>query len=228
MPAEIIRVDVKQIVERVDTALVKAIDLNKSGLLKQMNGQFVQKQSDSDAANVLLIKCNSGIKAIDGLRLDMTKPLRDETDRINAEFATVLSPMKAAKDELSDRVMKWRAEEQRKHEEEVRKAQAEEQRRINISKTKGGTGENVRPVEIPQDTLAVRDTTKTRTEYRVVVIDIAKIPPKYFDNEEVINAIRKQLQREFDAAKSKVGKLFNPDSFTVPGAIVEKKEIPIY
>ncbi len=228
MEATLIKVDVKQITERVDTALIRSIDLNKSGLLKQMNAQFVQKQSDSDAANVLLIKCNSGIKAIDSIRLEMTKPLRDEVDRLNGEFKQVLEPMQVAKDVLSQRLMVWRQEEQQKHTEALRKAQVEEERRRKISIAQGGTGEKIKPVEQPTDQLAIRDTTKTRTDYRVEVVDIHKIPSKYFDNPEVIDAVRKQLQKEFDAAKREGGKLFSPDSFTVPGAKVESREIPIY
>jgi len=225
--SQIIKVDVSQITERVDTALVKSIDLSKAGLLKQMNCQLVQSQADSDVVNVLLKKCNGGIKAIDQIRLDMTKPLRDETDRINDEFKKVLEPMNAAKTGLSDRLMAWRREEQRKLEEERRKAQVEEERRRKISIAQGGTGENIKPVEQPADKLSVRDTTKTRTEYRVEITDIHKVPVKYLDNEEVINAVRKQIQREFDDAK-RGKKLFSPDDFKMDGVKVDKKEIPIF
>ncbi len=225
---QIIKVEVSKITERVDTALVKSIDLNKAGLLKQMNCQLVQTQKDSDVVNVLLRKCNGGIKAIDSLRKEMTKPLRDETARLNAEFNTVLVPMSQAKSELSNRLMSWRAEEERIHQEEVRKAQAEEDRRRKISETKGGTGENIQPVEKPTDQIVIRDTTKIRTEYRVQIIDITLIPMKYFDNEEVKNAVRKQLQREFGILKEQKGKFFSPEDFKVPGTAVEVKKIPIY
>lgn len=237
-PNQIIKVEVSQIVEKVDTALVKSIDLNKAGLLKQMNCQLVQAQKDSDVANVLLKKCNGGIKAIKALCLEMTKPLRDETKRINAEFDTVLAPMKTTHKELDDRVLSWRLEQDRKHAEAQRKAdeaqraaeevaRKKEETNRRISLAKGGNGD-VKPVEVekveqpPVNQMAIRDTTNLYTRYKVNVTDITKIPPEYFDNEEVINAVRKQLQKELDLFKERTGKFFSPEDFKIPGAEVEK------
>ncbi len=227
-------VNAKRIDEAINTDLITAVDSDRNGLIKQ--SQFVvKKQRDSDLANVILKKMNAGLKAMEKTRKFFVKPLNDQVKAINAKFKEVTEPVEEAKQRLSGSLLAWRAEEQRKlreaqakaeqqQREAEAKAKAEEERRKNISLAKGGTGENVKSVEVeevakPKDNLALRDTTTTRKNLIFAITDVTQIPRRYLFVDTTM--IRKAM-RAADKLESGMPNL------DIPGVEWKIEEIPVY
>ena len=140
-------------------------------------------------AEAMVQNGRKAIKTVNDIRLMFTRPIDEGKKKLMKEVEDLLSPLQAANTRLNEMVLarleRLRAEEAKKQaeaeaaqREAEAKAKAEEERRRNISKAQGGTGENVKPVEVekieqPISTLELSNTTRTRRIIDVVAIQSA-------------------------------------------------------
>lgn len=195
---------------------IKQIETDGRGLIKLANDTQVKNQANADVANVVLTKITKGLKAVEEKRKSFTGPINQSLKEINNTFKKLTAPIIEAKQQLSSRLMSWRADEQRKQQEIEDKARREEERRRKISKAQGGKGE-ITPVAVPAPTLQ-KDTTKTRKVWKATVYDLTKLPVQYILADQVrIN----ETMRAAVAAKT-------IDELVIPGVEFNQEEQPVY
>ena len=112
----------------------------------------------SDNANLLAKRVNVGRKRIDTVRKTILAEPKRFTTAVNAMFKPIAAMCDSALIHLDRERSLFAQAERAKLAAEEAKAKAEEERRQTISIAKGGSGENIKPVEQPVDTLKIRST----------------------------------------------------------------------
>ena len=118
------------------------------------------------------------IKTVQEIRMTFTRPIDEGKKRIMQEFEFATSRLVAQTEKLKQMGLKRAADIRKAEAKALAEAEAEQkaadekaakelERRQNISKAQGGTGENVKPVvaekiNIPISTAGLRTTTRTR------------------------------------------------------------------
>ncbi len=198
----------------MDTQEIQVIERDGLSFIELAKNHAVTDQQSADVANDILVKITAGLKEIEKKRLSFTAPLNQSLKEINATFKGVIEPISEAKAELSQRLMSWRAAEQRRIEEEQEKARKEEERRRKIQEAHAAKGhqvsETITPVEKPMP-FAVQDTTRTRRMWTYDIVDENRIPRKYLmvDKTEIMKAVSSGVR-------------------DITGVRIYQKEIPIY
>jgi len=166
----------------INPALTNIMGKTLDGLVADTNTAIERGVKTVETARDAETMTQSGrqaIKAINAIRLDFTRPIDDGKKRLMDEVKSLLKPLVDANDKLNkmgmDRLAELRVA-QAKAEAEAAEAQRladkkafdEEQRRIKISKSQGGTGENIKPVVAekvaqPVNTLQFTNTVKVRS-----------------------------------------------------------------
>jgi len=198
----------------MNTQELQVIEKDGRGFIELAKSHMVTDPPSADVANNILVKINSGLKEIEKKRLSFTAPLNQSLKEINATFKGVTEPIAQAKSELSQRLMSWRAEEQRRIFEEQEAARKEEERRRKIQEAHAAKGhkvnETITPVERPMP-FSVQDTTRTRTQWTYDIVDESQIPREYLiiDKTGMMTAVRSGVR-------------------DIPGVKIYQKEVPIY
>ncbi len=177
---------------------------------------------------------------IEKLRVETKKPYLDGGRKIDIQFSIALDQFdrvinktrKAVTTYTQEKQRKLaaaQAEVERKNREAAEKARKEEERRINISKAQGGTGENVKPVEaeVTAAPIAKIDMSGTTTvkKWKAVVVNPAKVPARLLKTLGVMEAIRIEAQKEVNHNKKQLGRMAAIADLTpIPGVIFEVDE----
>jgi hypothetical protein len=169
------------ILDCVNLSLSKLVGKNLVELTQETNTAIelgVRTDSTAATAEATVQQARKSIKAVNGIRLEYTRPIDAGKKLLMDEVARLLKPLVDANKILDEMVLERKrkidaqklkaqqeADEARRIAEE--KARKEEERRRNISLARGGTGD-VKPVvaEIPiQPTqqLGMRSTTRMRS-----------------------------------------------------------------
>jgi len=168
----------------MDTQEIQVIEQDSRGFIELAQNHVVQDQDSAEVANGILVKITAGLKEIEKKRKSFTAPLNQSLKEINATFKGITEPISAAKQTLSQRLMSWRATEQRRIREEQEKARKEEERRRKIQEAHAAKGhkvsEDITPVEKPMP-FSVNDTTKTRSQWTYDILDETQIPRAYLE-----------------------------------------------
>lgn len=164
----------------VGNLVKKTFNSNISTMLEKTNRAIElgvdsdQNSADAEAITDQSYKC---IKLVHEARMSLTRPIRQQLDQTVQEEAQYYSQLKEATEKLKRmnttreekirrKIREAEQEHARKVAEAQAKARAEEQRRINISKAQGGTGENVKPV-IPDVPIAPIQTVGMRSTVKI-------------------------------------------------------------
>ena len=200
----------------VNGEAIQAIRSEVAGLVEQANGLQVESSQQSDVANTILTKLNKTLKWADERKRDILRPLKNHIKWLEGEYKKSVAPLQEAKAGLQQRLMGWRAAEQRRIAEEEAKIRREEERRRKIQEAHAAKGHQVRqeitPVETPRPVpLEARDSTRVRKQWDFEVVDVGQVPLDYLqvDTSAVREAIRNG-ERE------------------IPGLRIFQKEVPIF
>ncbi len=169
------------ILDCINLGLSKLVGKNLTELTQETNTAIergVQTDSTAATAEATVQQARKSIKAVNGIRLEYTRPIDEGKKRLMDEVARLLKPLVDASAILNgvvlERTREIRAKElkaQQEADEAKRlaeeKARKEFERRRNISLAQGGTGD-VKPVvpEItiqPTQQLGMRSTTRMRS-----------------------------------------------------------------
>ena len=168
----------------MDTQEIQIIEQDGRGFIELAQNHVVQDQDSAEIANSILVKITAGLKEIEKKRKSFTTPLNQSLKEINATFKDITEPISVAKQTLSQRLMSWRAAEQKRIQEEQEKARKEEERRRNIQEAHAAKGhkisEDITPVEKPMP-FSVNDKTKTRSQWTYDILDENQIPRAYLE-----------------------------------------------
>lgn len=198
----------------MDTQAIQLIQEEGLAIVGKATSYYVTDQDSATGANEILVEITLGLKQIEEKRKSFTAPLNQSLKEINNTFKNITEPIEAAKTALSQRLMSWRAAEQRRIEEEQEKARKEEERRRKIQEAHAAKGhqvsETITPVERPMP-FAVQDTTRTRRMWTYDIVDENRIPREYLmvDKTEIMKAVSSGVR-------------------DIPGVKIYQKEIPIY
>ena len=179
----------------MDTQEIQIIEQDGRGFIELAQNHVVQDQDSAEIANSILVKITAGLKEIEKKRKSFTTPLNQSLKEINATFKDITEPISVAKQTLSQRLMSWRAAEQKRIQEEQEKARKEEERRRNIQEAHAAKGhkisEDITPVEKPMP-FSVNDKTKTRSQWTYDILDETLIPREYLivDRASITKAVR--------------------------------------
>ena len=221
------------------------IKVKQSGidLLMQVD-QAADQEIKNDAMcaelNMAGKNLNEGRKTIEKIRMATKRPHLDANKEIDEKFGVALSHFDRVINKLKSGVLKYnqakqrklqaeRDEVDRKNREAAEAARKEEERRIKISKAQGGTGENVKPVEAeiiatPRRQLDLSGTTTVK-KFKAVVTDPTKVPARFLKTPGVIEAIRKEVQKEVQENKNRLGKMASVKDFTqIPGIEIKRDD----
>jgi hypothetical protein len=198
----------------MDTQEIQVIERDGHSFIDMAKAHMVTDQQSADIANDILIKITAGLKEIEKKRLSFTAPLNQSLKEINATFKGITEPISDAKTELSQRLMSWRAAEQKRIQDEQDAARKEEERRRKIQEAHAAKGhqvsETTTPVAKPMP-FSVQDTTRTRKQWTYDILDEKQIPREYLmvDKTEIMKAVSSGVR-------------------DIPGVKIYQKEIPIY
>ena len=221
----------EMVTTQLDQGLKAALGITKETLIKRVESQMVTSYPTEAEMNTAISNLNKVAKLADAARLKTTEPYRGMVDKINAAAKAWLEPLKVAKKIGDDRLRDFTAKKLAEEAEARRKAEVEQTRRKNISESQGGTGENIQPVEAPTPKHEVRSQTKFVTRHNLTVTDVhALVHAKfqYLDDETVKEALRVLAQKDFNAEKKRVGRLFKIEMWEVPGTEIAAEKIPTY
>ena len=212
----------EKIPSAVPVAAIRKIEQARNGTLAEAEQQQVKSLADSDVANVILRKLTAGIKLVNERFKEILDPQNEAVRQVRELRSQILTPLQEAKDTLSNKLMGWRAEENRRIAAETAKAEAKERERRALEEKHAANHRDVpgpAPVIEKPVPLAAQDTTKIRKKWDVSIIDKAKVPEEYKTVNEVL--LRKDMHA---AEKDEDGRPI----FEVPGVEVVCEEIPIY
>lgn len=198
----------------MDTQEIQVIKRDSHSFIDLAQNHQVQDQPSADMANNILVKMNAGLKEIENKRKSFTAPLNQSLKEINSTFKAITEPIEAAKATLSQRLMSWRATEQKRIQEEQEAARKEEERRRKIQEAHAAKGhqvsETITPVEKPMP-FSVQDTTRTRKQWTYDIVDEMKIPREYLIVDKTL------IMRDVSSGVR-----------DIPGVRIYQKEVPIY
>jgi len=203
----------------MENALVNIKELNVgiSALVTLAETATIKTQTHVDSANEDLNKIGAAIKKLEEKRTSITQPINQSLKEINSIFKEVANPLMAAQSILCGKVMSWRSEERQRIEAENKRLQDEvdaknkkiedEQiRKLNIQKSHERRGHKTKQLpEAVYETAAPQlpdieqsDSTQVRKDWFWEIVDISKIPKKYWSlNEVALNkAVRTELKRD--------------------------------
>ena len=213
------KVELKIITPILDTlnqTLMTAFKKNLDEVVDETNRAIeLGVKTDDTAANAesAFQQVNGAVKIGKEIRMHYTRPIDAGKKRLMEEIGTMLSPAVEAMDKI-DGMLKERErgirEEKAKAQREAEEAQRaadeaarkEQERRENISKAKGGTGE-VAPVvaekiETPLSLVGMRSTTRTRS-----IPDLETIQKAVDDGVREIAGVSIYQVWQFDVTDSK-------------------------
>ena len=132
---------------------------------------------------------NDKIKMIEEKRLTFTKPLNESLSAINATFRELTAPLNNAKTNVTNKIMEWRREEQKKIE-------AEESRRRKIQEAHAEQGHNVNAPVVMEKPKATVGNVQVRKIWKYKITDFSKLSDSYkmIDTNMVNIAIRGGLR----------------------------------
>lgn len=174
------------------------IETSNANIVIQAEQQQITSQSNVDNANIILKHISIQLAMIEKKRKTFTQPLNQSLKEINNTFKELIEPLKLAKNIVTQKVMTWRREEQKKIRLEQERIAKEEERRRKIQEAHKEKGHEVsEPVIMARpEPLKATDTTQTRKVWKFKIIEPAKIPRKYMSinpvliGEAVRNGIR--------------------------------------
>lgn len=180
---------------------------------------------ESEGAVTLLTRLTGMIKYVNG----EFKPILDKQNAAHKAILSlktkILAPLEEAKRDLSQRNMAWRTAEQEKREtarrEADEKAAKEVERRQAISDAAGERGQEqheIAPVEVEEPAPFI-DTTKTRANYCVRVIDKQLVPEEH----KIVDLTK--IRKLMLAAPRNES---NEPVFDMPGIEVFNEPVPVY
>ncbi len=200
----------------IDIAIVQRIEAGD--LVKQGNAQMVSSIAEQDAANIILIKSNQGIKAVEFRRKQIVTPLNDEVKNINNTIKEGLRSVREMIDGLKQRTLDFHAELQRKEREAEEAARVEAARRQKIldsHKERGHKTTEITPVPEPEKPTQ-RSTVRTRKIWTYITEDLSKVPVEFILVDPV--AVRKEIQDQVKAG----------GPMEIPGLKIFQKEVGIF
>ena len=237
----------EKIPSAVPVSAIRKIEQVRNGTLAEAEQFQVTSLADSDVANVILRKLTAGIKLVNERFNEILRPQNEAVRQIRELRTQILTPLEEAKHTLSDRLMGWRAEENRRIAAETAKAEAKERERRALEEKHAANHREVpgpAPMIEKPAPLEARDTTKTRKQAVYKVVDFSKVPSEFRFND--LLAIRRKMgttENEDGTTTSKVSVwatdtpglfLFvNGDNIRnaaseIPGVKIDTKEIPVF
>lgn len=216
----------------------KGLDLAKQ--VQELSKKPLKNQSKCDALNVGIGKVKKVRKFIEKCRKTKKSLYIAAGKEIDAKAKEIDDPFKEAEKAGVKVVGIYDDEQEKKHDEAVRKAEEanrlaieaaekETERRKKISESQNGNGRNIQPVPGPKKTampapIELTQSTTHRTDLVVAVLDIAKVPPVFFKEDKVIEAVRQAVYTKVRRKLTEMGGSKNVDEAdlpTVPGCKVE-------
>lgn len=174
-----------------ETKAIQKIERASHNLVLVAQAQLVRSQTDADGANVILSNLSAGLKEAERQRKEITGPINAGLKKINEMVKKAIAPAKKAKEELSTRLLAWRAGEQKKRDEEQRareeEARKKDEMRAKVQAThaaKGHETTELEPTEV-EDVASIDETDETRTRKQLVckVTDASKVPSDFVFND---------------------------------------------
>lgn len=181
---------------------IEAIEQEFHPLVEQARKFKVTDQQSAEQASKFVKQVNDGLKSIEGKRVEYTKPMVEAQRTINNDFKQLKEPLEFAKKTVTDMVLGWRAEEERK-------AAAEEERRRKIQEAHAAKGHEVSaPAYVPKPMKTVGNI-QTRKVWVYEVTDETKVPRQFL----AVN----------DAAVKAAMKAGDPSKLQIPGIEFEQE-----
>lgn len=226
-----------RIPKHVPVEAIRKIEQQRNGTITEATRCKVESQGDSDVANVILRKLTAGIRVVNERFHEILAPHNEAIRQTRALRSEILAPLETSKTNLTQRLMNWRAEEQRRITEEKRKVeeenqrleekrQAEEERRRKIQAAHAAKGHETKPLEavpepepVPEPVpLAATDTTKVRKVWDFEIINAEVVPDEY----KVID--EKLIRKAIFANRDENG----VPQIEIPGVNIFQKETPVF
>lgn len=184
--------------QKIEKQELVEIETSNNDIAIQVEAQQIANQADVDTANIILKHISVQMKTIEAKRKTFTQPLNQSLKEINSTFKTLMEPLQTAKSILTQKVMTWRQEEQRKIRIEQERIAKEEERRRKIQEAHKEKGHEVsEPIVMAKPKLLEEtDTTSTRKVWKFKIIEMGKIPREYLIVNEsfVREAIRRGVR----------------------------------
>jgi paraquat-inducible protein B len=185
-------------VDNIKSREIIEIEAVSNSFALQAEEQEIANQTDVDFANVILKHISQQMKMIEEKRKTFTQPLNQSLREINKTFKELTTPLQTADKILSDKVMAWRRVEQDKIRIEQERIAKEEARRRKIQDAHKRQGHEIsEPIVMTKPKpLKEIDTTKTRKDWTIEIIDSTKIPREYLivDERDIREAIRRGIR----------------------------------
>lgn len=181
---------------------------------------------------MVLTKLTTATKLINKRFKEILDPQNEAIRQVRGLRTQILTPLEDAKRELTDRLMQWREEERQRIAAERAKVEAEnrrleeerlaeEERRRKIQASHAAKGHDTKPLApvpelepIPEPApLEMQDTTRTRKQWDMEVVDASLVPEEYRLIDEV------QIRKDVRSAKGQI---------EIPGVRVFQKEVPVF
>lgn len=192
MPNTMVKVEVEAVEKHLDKSLVSSVQQNKAELLTDYEVNYAGititedfGHDNADKLAILLQKVKLAIKLFEETRKFFVKPLNDHVKDINGIIKAAAQPLVNAKNDLEAKSIDWDDLLERKHQEEIEAKLKEEERRQKISVAKGGTGQDLTPVETPVDERKLHRPTPIKMVWTFEVTDVSQLPIDYLLADEV-------------------------------------------
>lgn len=149
----------------------------------------VEKKEDVEFASEFLKKVKDSLKSIDDFRLSITRPLYHAQREVNDRFKELTNPMEEAKDNVTQKIVDWKNEQERKRKE------AERRKKIQEAHEEKGH-ETHKEIKTPAKTPKTVGKAQIRERWDYKVKDFSKVPDKYkkLDKGKVRKAIRDKVR----------------------------------
>lgn len=201
----------------LETALAEVAPA-ASKLLTMAQAFTITDAATALAANEMLVQLKTIDTAIEAKRKSLTKPLKDEAKRIEAQFRPSADAIEKANLLLREKMLAYRQSEESKLAEERKAllAKAEEAEKAGDSNAALALAQQAMSVETLDTKAAAADgSVSVRMVWDFEVEDLAKVPPEYFvlDEGRVKAAVRSGV-RDIPGIR-----IFQKEQLAVSGAV---------
>lgn len=153
----------------------------------------IRKDSDLEEASDELKNIKKMIKAVDDKRRSFTDPLNNVIKDINAEFKNPLDRLKDAEKLIKDAMLKYHAQVEARAAKRADKIEdAVDAGEMEVGDAMGKLS-NIKQAKTSVGSTSIKTVTKIR------ISDASQLPPGYFLRFDVLDALRKEVERDVKA-----------------------------